>query len=294
MEPSIFETLNSIGVATENNRQLFNRGTRDVEDLQVWRDAKSGVIYIDNFFTGNDQYINGLYHEQQYHNLGIDGNHFDKSADAERRVKSYLKLVSGKNLVEFGCGSGEFLKSVKPFCNQTIGIELQESYLEGMNAAGITCFNDIKNIENQSVDILSSFHVIEHLPNPIETLTQIRKKIAIGGKILIEVPHANDFLLSTVHCEQFKKFTLWSQHLILHTRESLRRLLEYVGFQDVLIEGVQRYRISNHLNWLANGKPGGNNSPLSILDTDALSVAYENSLARINATDTLVAIANNP
>ena len=63
---------------------------------------------------------------------------------------------------------------------------------------------------------------------------------------------------------------------------------------DIQIEGVQRYPLSNHLNWLANGKPGGHKSPISILDSDALSEMYQNSLARIDATDTLVAIAKVP
>ena len=45
--------------------------------------------------------------------------------------------------------------------------------------------------------------------------------------------------------------------MVLHTRETLRKTLEYVGLQDIQIEGVQRYPLSNHLNWLANGKPGG-------------------------------------
>ena len=112
-----------------------------------------------------------------------------------------------------------------------------------------------------------------------------------GGRILIEVPHANDFLLSFVNCEDFKQFTLWSQHLVLHTRDSLRKTLKFVGLEKIQIEGVQRYPLSNHLNWLANGKAGGHKSPLSSLDSDVLFEAYSNSLARIDATDTLVAIA---
>jgi len=54
---------------------------------------------------------------------------------------------------------------------------------------------------------------------------------------------------------------------------------------------VQRYPLSNHINWLSNGKPGGHKSSLSLIDTPALTSAYSDSLARIDATDTLVAIA---
>ena len=106
--------------------------------------------------------------------------------------------------------------------------------------------------------------------------------------------HANDFLLNAVACDELKQCTLWSQHLVLHTRDSLRKTLEYFGFENVLIEGVQRHSLSNHLAWLATGKPWGHKSPLSLLDCDVLSDAYRNTLCRIDATDTLVAIAKVP
>jgi 2-polyprenyl-3-methyl-5-hydroxy-6-metoxy-1,4-benzoquinol methylase len=138
-----------------------------------------------------------------------------------------------------------------------------------------------------------SFHVLEHLPDPIEVLTEIKLKVKSGGLVIIEVPHARDLLL-TLGNKEYKNFTLWSQHLILHTRDSLRKLLRYTGFTDVEIEGVQRYPLSNHLNWLANGKPGGHKSPLSIIDSDELSKAYCNSLSKLDQTDTLVAVARVP
>lgn len=163
-----------------------------------------------------------------------------------------------------------------------------------MNAVGISCINNLESIDDGSLDVIVSFHVIEHLPNPLDTLEFLKQKVVSGGYGLIEVPHANDFLLNTVACDEFKQFKLWSQHLVLHTRDSLRMMLEYVGLTDVLIEGVQRYPLSNHLNWLANGKAGGHKSPLSSLDCDVLFDAYQNALARIDATDTLVALAKVP
>jgi 2-polyprenyl-3-methyl-5-hydroxy-6-metoxy-1,4-benzoquinol methylase len=175
-----------------------------------------------------------------------------------------------------------------------VGIELQQDYIDSLNSNGISCFNNLSDIKNNSLDIVVSFHVLEHLPNPLETLEEIKTKIVSGGQILIEVPHAKDFLLSAVDCHEFKQFTLWSQHLVLHTRESLVRTLEYVGFSDIQIEGVQRYPLSNHLHWLANRMPGGHKSSLAMLDSGELYDCYLNSLARIDATDTLVALAKVP
>ncbi len=84
-----------------------------------------------------------------------------------------------------------------------------------------------------------------------------------------------------------------SAYGITYTR-NIKKNVRLCWFARYSNEGVQRYPLSNHLNWLDNGKPGGHKSPISILDSDALSEMYQNSLARIDATDTLVAIAKVP
>lgn len=291
MKNSIFQTLEKIGVTSSKSRVLFNERTRDMENLKVWKDSNSGVIYIDDFYTGDQTYINGYYRDEKSVELIAGMPDFERNLDAQRRFNSYLKFVAGKKIADFGCGKGDFLKLVKPFCAEVIGVELQQNYVDELNSEGINCDRNLASIEDNSLQGIVSFHVIEHLPDPLKTLSEMTTKLVSGGQILIEVPHANDFLLSTLNCEEFKQFTLWSQHLVLHTRESLLKMLKFIGFVDIQIEGVQRYPLSNHLNWLANGKPGGHKSPLSSVDTDALLDVYQSSLSRIDATDTLVAIA---
>lgn len=294
MNNSIFETLKKLGLTSETTRTLFNDKTRDIKDLKVWKDSASQIIYIDEFYVSEEEYIDGSYRDDKIYELGGPKSNFDSESDAQRRLKANLKHVAGKKLLDFGCGSGDFLKLVKPYCSEVSGIELQQSYIDLLTSDGISCANNLNNIEDNSLDIVVSFHTLEHLPNPLEVLEELKSKIVSGGQILIEVPHAKDFLLSSVDCNEFKQFTLWSQHLVLHTRESLRKTLEYVGFKDIQIDGVQRYPLSNHIHWLANGMPGGHKSLLSVLDSDDLNKSYHNSLARIDATDTLVAIAIVP
>ncbi|MDA9781136.1 class I SAM-dependent methyltransferase [Amylibacter sp.] len=293
MTTSIYATLENLGLTSKKTRVLFNKGTRDVDDLDVWKDLESGVIYIDQYYTGDKTYVDGLYLDDVA-DLATTKSDFERTSDLRRRFKKYIRFVAGKRVVDFGCGSGDFLRFVQSYCQEAIGIELQENYVEQLNADGIRCLNNIDTIKNGSLDIVVAWHVIEHLTDPVGTLSKLIDKIESGGQIIIEVPHANDFLLSSIECEAFKQFTLWSQHLILHTRLSLTKILEHAGFKDIRIEGVQRYPLSNHLNWLSSGLPGGHKSQLAIFETDDLINSYEASLARIDATDTLVAIATVP
>jgi 2-polyprenyl-3-methyl-5-hydroxy-6-metoxy-1,4-benzoquinol methylase len=294
MKTTIFQTLEKLGLTSKQSRVLFNDRTMDVDELNVWKDSKSGVIYIDDFYTGDETYIDGSYIDNKVVALKTGEQEFERTTDAQRRLKSSLKILTGRKVADFGCGRGDFLRLVQPYCNEVVGVELQQNYVDELNSDGVSCVNNLDAIGDKSLDVVVSFHVLEHLSNPLETLSELMRKIVSGGQVLIEVPNANDFLLSTVSCEEFKQFTLWSQHLVLHTQESLRKTLEFVGLKDIQIEGVQRYPLSNHLNWLVNGKAGGHKSPLSVLDSDVLFDAYQSSLTRIDATDTLVAVAKVP
>lgn len=130
-------------------------------------------------------------------------------------------------------------------------------------------------------------HVLEHLYDPIKTLSLIKEKMHKNTLLIIEVPHADDFLISQCNCDKFKKFTFWSEHLILHTEQSLMTLLNIVGFSKIEIKYCQRYNIFNHLNWLTNGTPGGHKS--NELKDDDLVKSYNNFLVKNKKTDTLIA-----
>jgi 2-polyprenyl-3-methyl-5-hydroxy-6-metoxy-1,4-benzoquinol methylase len=132
------------------------------------------------------------------------------------------------------------------------------------------------------------FHVLEHIPYQVEILKEIKKKLKKNGKVIIEVPHANDFLL---RLKEFKKFTFWSEHLILHTENSLRKILEVSNFKKINIKYYQRYNFSNHLGWFINRMPGGHNHYKNISDSK-INKDYSDYLIRKKNTDTQIDIAS--
>ena len=77
------------------------------------------------------------------------------------------------------------------------------------------------------------FHILEHIPYQVETLRALKQKLSKKGKIIIEVPSAQDFLLTFENLDKFKKFTFWSEHLILHTENSLRKVLKSSGLKNI-------------------------------------------------------------
>ncbi len=278
------ETLERIGaIAPANVTQIASR-TKDRE-VPVFKDSKTGVIFIDDYYVGDDEYQTGGYRGD------ASVPNFEDFNDTERRANSFQQFYVGRNVLDFGCGEGNFLRTVHTLCGSAFGVELQQSFNEALNRDGIPCFSYIS--QSPPVQTAFMFHVLEHLPDPIAVLAELR--IALepqDGTLVVEVPHANDFLINQLKCEPFVDFTLWSQHLVLHTRDSLHKLLSAAGFVDIHIKGVQRYGLANHLTWLSEGLPGGHKGRLSLLESQDLRQAYEAALAAQDCTDTLVAIAH--
>jgi SAM-dependent methyltransferase len=289
---SMRNTLNRIGAISDKRVELLSNKTRDNPKLNVYRDSVSSVIFIDEFYVGDSEYFSGEYRKKTKITKKNVGRDYEDLTDSERRFTSYRQFITGKDVCDFGCGAGNFLKLSRSVAKSVNGVELQQNFADELNNIGIDCHSSLQTIE-KPLDVISLFHCLEHLPDPTSVLENLYTRLKQDGDgiLIIEVPHARDFLIDNLKLQDFIDFTLWSQHLVLHTRESLRLLLVDAGFKNIVIEGIQRYSLANHFHWLSNKKPGGHKLLLSALQTPELVASYEKALARIDATDTLVAIA---
>ena len=292
---NIFSDLIDLKLSSSETIKLFRNGTRDNKEIKVYKDSVSGVIFIKDHYVGDNEFVRGEYRRKKQLKEGksLEVRNFECVLDYERRIENFKQFYVAKEVADFGCGYGDFLFRTKKYTRSSLGIELQEDLIDSLKKRGIDCKNNLNDIKTESIDTLFMFHSLEHLPSPRKTLKEIKRIIRPGGKIVIEVPHANDFLISKMKEESFIDFTLWSQHLILHTFESLRLFLEDANYKDIVIKGVQRYPLSNHMVWLQDKKPGGHQSSLSLFDTPELKLAYQNALAACGLTDTLIAVASN-
>jgi hypothetical protein len=105
--------------------------------------------------------------------------------------------------------------------------------------------------------------------------------------MIIEVPGSDDALLTLYENSAFQNFTYWSQHLFLFNAQTMAELVKQAGLKLNWIKRIQRYSLSNHLYWLAKSKSGGHQK-WSFLNNDKLNAEYENQLASIGKTDTII------
>ena len=189
--------------------------------------------------------------------------------DDDTRRYNMIKKYKFTSILDFGCGNGGFLSLLNNEIKK-YGIELNRDMINYLNMENILTTNDINTIK-ENIDIITMFHVLEHVYDPIKILNDIKLKMHKDSILIIEVPHANDMLIKYFNNNDFKKYTFWSEHLILHTKKSLEKLLICVGFTNINIVYEQRYNFFNHIHWLSKGKPGGhklvyNNNNTNILN----------------------------
>lgn len=104
------------------------------------------------------------------------------------------KIVSQKKSVrsalDFGCGTGEFLNTLKLQGWKVEGVEPSEiGRTKASELTGQPVHSELNQISSLQFDIITAWHVIEHIPNLEETISQLAKQLKKDGTIFIAVPN---------------------------------------------------------------------------------------------------------
>lgn len=286
----IHNLLCELGISEPDSAEPFYPRVRDRDDVSVLKCRKSGVLFL-----SQTEHIERKYYQQKeglsYWEAGSRKQALAQTyEDDHRRANQFRGMICNKSWLDIGTGAGGILDLLSSVALESVAIEPQQGIRSELLKLGYNVFSDIEDVQHMTFDVITLFHVFEHFTQPLEMLKRIKRLLNPGGKVVIEVPHANDFLISFLELECFKAFTFWSEHLVLHTRKSLEAFLSHAGFDDISIQGFQRYPLANHLHWLARHKPGGHVA-WSHLNSQALEQAYADMLAKMDQTDTLIAIA---
>lgn len=186
-------------------------------------------------------------------------------------------------VLDFGSGLGGFVLKMLKYC-RIFGVEVDPAWKNVNSTLDSWMYKDIEEVPDKHFDFITMFHVMEHLKDPRETIKRIIPKLKDNGKLIIEVPNADDALLTMYDCEAFQNFSYWSAHLYLFNNHNLSRLIEQSGLECSFVIQKQRYPLSNHLYWLAKGKPGGHK-----IWNFIKSLNYKDQLSKLGKCDTLIA-----
>jgi SAM-dependent methyltransferase len=248
---------NEIHCAVCDSRVLINLGKIGIRNYSVTSDTQICSCAPDIYLCNNCNLLQKIYRAdelaiilKQYaeytphhlsggrEQLAFPDNAIPlpRTALALQHVKPFVPLT-GK-LLDFGTGNGALLRSaVTIFPDWTFDtFDIKNSLEE--DVLSLTQFNrffsgDIDTLPFENYELITLWHVLEHINSPVETLQRLGRCLATNGYILLQVPDIkrNPFDLAVI------------DHTLHFNNNNLDKTIKAAGF-DIVVDGE---------DWFHNG-----------------------------------------
>lgn len=153
-----------------------------------------------------------------------------KALTLKRKEKLLRKLHgSPGKLLDFGAGTGDFLATAAGAGWVTAGVEPATGARTLGQDKGVRLWADLDNLPEGTYDIITLWHVLEHLPDPGMMVNSLQGLLGKGGHLIIAVPNYRSF-----DARYYRAY--WAaydtpRHLWHFTKESLENILGSEGFE---------------------------------------------------------------
>ena len=202
-------------------------------------------------------------------------------------------LKPGARVLEFGCSSGFMLYPLVERGHHCTGIEPSGVFSAYVKERGVPCYQSLEQLTAAEgaaakYDLVLHYYVLEHIRDPVAFLRGQLALLKPGGRIVFEVPNANDALTTLYDIPAYERFIWVVSHHWYFSERSLAHAMEMTGGASE-VRFDQRYDLSNHLIWARDGKPGGMGRFTNVLGQD-LEDRYRQALVQARRCDTLIGI----
>lgn len=249
-------------------------------DMKYLQDGKYSILYCtkDDFYW--KEYILGDGGMKKLYEKWVPDAHYgtrpltqyndrnpEQKLERISRVKNYFnKPVTEISVLDFGAGWSHFAQASEYFGFDTFAYELSSKKITLANDIGIDVISSIDELSSMNFDYIHMREVLEHVPDPNETVDLISNILSEGGLCYVTVPdasHSGPFTEQIITENPFHPL----EHINGFTGTSLRALLNvynlkptdppnptiyYSHIERIIKNAIQRepfkYRLYNILN----------------------------------------------
>lgn len=161
---------------------------------------------------------------------------FDKAYQFVKNItlKRKLKLINSfntesKTILDVGAGTGDFLKVCATNNWKVTGTEPNLEAREIASKKGVVLFEELSKIENKKFDVITLWHVLEHVENLEEYIVELNALLKDNGRLIIAVPN-----FKSADAKYYKNF--WAafdvpRHLWHFCQNSIHKLFGLVNMK---------------------------------------------------------------
>lgn len=155
--------------------------------------------------------------------------------------RCFLKLRANKvqknkrngSILDIGCGEGSFLEEMEKRGFECYGLETSKAGITASRKKGIVVYEDIQKIKRK-FDVITLWHVFEHITNPLFYLKTIRKLLNKNGQLIIAVPNFDSWQSKIGRNVWF--YLVLPRHVFQYTHETIKYLLSKGRFKVIKVQ----------------------------------------------------------
>lgn len=207
-------------------------------DMDKYYPAKGYISHTDTAVT----LIDRLYHWVKKYSLHKKLNLINKHAGAN------------KTILDIGAGTGDFLVRAKRNGWVTTGVEPNEGARKRAEDKGIHIVASLSKIKNHTIDVITLWHVLEHLPNLDSEINTILSKLSESGTLILAVPNFKSY--DAKHYKEFWAAYDTPRHRWHFSRNAIKKLFEKEGMKVIKVKPLifDSYYVSLLSEKYKNGK----------------------------------------
>ena len=147
-------------------------------------------------------------------------------------LRSKYKLVSKhlheEKLLDYGCGTGDFLSYCREQHISCVGLEPDEDARKRAAQKGVEVYpSEHLGSLKDYFGVITLWHVLEHTYDPIQTLRELQSKLVPRGTIIVAVPNYKSF--DAQHYREHWAAYDVPRHLFHFSQKSMQHIAEEIG-----------------------------------------------------------------
>ena len=236
--PIFVRTTRPCPISGSSNAFVVCNNDRHGKELRNVISQESSLIFVDPVpFDDTEEFYRNDYREQYKGVTSPKGKHvFRAGRNALIRFRKINELIDFHgSVLDAGSSSGEFVYLLKSRGFSAMGLEANEGYAKfSKNELAIDVsiepFSEFSH--DRKFDVITMFHVLEHIENPLNDLGHLIKFLKPGGHLIIEVPN--------ILYKNMAFRNKWHPgHLFSYCKISLQDLAVKLGLKVIFCDSIQ-------------------------------------------------------
>jgi 2-polyprenyl-3-methyl-5-hydroxy-6-metoxy-1,4-benzoquinol methylase len=225
----------------------------ELDGFHIVRCRQCGLVYVNPRYQ--ERLLQEIYTKAYYDHDGINSgleffgydNYLEDQENITitfaKRLRTIERFADKGRLLDIGCAAGFFLDLARSEGWEAIGSEVSEfSVHYARETLGLDVrLGELRDLqfEAQSFDVVTMWDVIEHLPDPMSELREVRRVLSDGGMLSIITPDVGS-LVARLLGNRWEEFRRVREHVYFFSRRTVAEMLRKAGFKVLGIEHADK------------------------------------------------------